>query len=296
MERFELVGSRVGGYRQCSECSQSLRLGYLRDGYFTNDGGNTFGRAAKWNGSGWTPLGSGPNGPADGIPNFRDIAVSGTNVYVSGYWHTANHQFLGGFVSKWNGSSWSEPASGMDQVVETLAVKGSDLYAGGGFTLIGGTPANRIAKWNGSSWSVVGSGMNSTVGALAVSGTDVYAGGWFTTAGGTPVNHVAKWNGSGWSAVGGMPIDPLPGGLLQLLRPIGTTGLTIWRYRALIFTRRAAGGMTTGKEPDLLQNGAAPVGWSCRGCGAVRSMLSPLQAPKFSPEVRHRHRRRIIII
>jgi hypothetical protein len=90
-----------------------------------------------------------------------------------------------------------------------LAVSGSDLYVGGGFTTAGGSGANYVAKWNGSSWSALGSGMGGNIlysypgiSAVAVSGTNLYAGGVFTTAGGSGANYVAKWNGSSWSALG----------------------------------------------------------------------------------------------
>jgi hypothetical protein len=86
--------------------------------------------------------------------------------------------------------------------VNALAVSGTDLYAGAGFTTAGGVPANCIAKWDGSAWSALGSGMNNIVYGLVVSGTDLYAGGYFTTAGGVPANSIAEWNGSAWSALG----------------------------------------------------------------------------------------------
>ena len=104
---------------------------------------------------------------------------------------------------KWNGSSWSALGSGINNGVEALAVSGSTLYAGGGFTTAGGSAATNIAQWNGSSWSALGSGMNSGVFALAVSGSTLYAGGDFTTAGSdTNANHIGQWNGSSWSALG----------------------------------------------------------------------------------------------
>jgi hypothetical protein len=76
--------------------------------------------------------------------------------------------------------------------VSALAVSGSNLYAGGGFTTAGGSAANSIAKWNGSSWTALGSGMNYDVHALAVSGSDLYAGGVFTTAGGKVSAYIAR--------------------------------------------------------------------------------------------------------
>ena len=73
-------------------------------------------------------------------------------------------------------------------------MSGTDLYAGGIFTISGGTAANGIAKWDGSAWSVLGSGMNNGVTALAVSGTNLYAGGGFSTAGNKVSGFAAKAN------------------------------------------------------------------------------------------------------
>ncbi|HTL54975.1 MAG TPA: hypothetical protein VL361_04815 [Candidatus Limnocylindrales bacterium] len=163
---------------------------------------------AKWNGSVWSALGSGLDGPVE------SLAVSGSNVYAGGNFATA-----GGIaatnIAKWNGNAWSALGSGMAGEVEypprsvsALAVSGSDLYAGGNFTNAGGITANYIAKWDGSAWSALGSGMGGGVqyppigvSALAVSGSDLYAGGNFTTAGGTTANYIAKWDGSAWSAL-----------------------------------------------------------------------------------------------
>jgi len=95
-----------------------------------------------------------------------------------------------------------------DTALYSLAVSGSNVYAGGYFRTAGGSVANYIAKWNGNSWSVLGSGMGGiafpSVHCLVVSGSDLYAGGIFnydylTT---TNLNYVAKWNGSSWSALG----------------------------------------------------------------------------------------------
>jgi hypothetical protein len=94
---------------------------------------------------------------------------------------------------------------GTDGLITALAVyddgSGPALYAGGGFTIAGGAPANRIARWDGSRWSALGSGMNATVNALAVyddgSGPALYAGCSFSSSPAV----VARWNGSSWSTV-----------------------------------------------------------------------------------------------
>ncbi len=98
--------------------------------------------------------------------------------------------------------TWSPLGTGVNGQVLDIVVKGTDVYAGGNFTIAGGVPANHIAKWNGTSWSALGTGVNGQVSSLAIIGTDVYVGGSFTNAGGITVNNIAKWNGTGWSALG----------------------------------------------------------------------------------------------
>ena len=101
--------------------------------------------------------------------------VSGTDVYVGGrLYYPATFQNRG-FVYKWNGLTWAELGSGMTNAdswlsgsVNSLALLGGEVYAGGYFTLAGGTPANRIAKWNGTNWSPLGTGMNGSVQALTI--------------------------------------------------------------------------------------------------------------------------------
>lgn len=138
--------------------------------------------------------------------------------------------------------AWSELGSGASRDVYALAADASgNVYAGGGFTTAGGSPANYVAKWNGSTWTAL-PGMSgdvyslatdavgnvyaggafgvvkwngsawSSIGSIGSTGyvvslaTDasgnVYAGGYFTTVNGDPFSNVAKWNGSSWSALG----------------------------------------------------------------------------------------------
>src|SRR2546423_6746080 len=97
--------------------------------------------------------------------------------------------------------NWTSLGSGLNNTVQALAVSGSDLYAGGKFTMAGSSTVNYIAKWNGTTWSALGSGVNGYVRALVVSGTNLYVGGDFTMAGATTLNHIARWNGSSWSAL-----------------------------------------------------------------------------------------------
>jgi hypothetical protein len=153
-------------------------------------------------------------------------------------------------------ADWSALGSGMsglasfDPYVYALAVNGTNLYAGGGFTTAGGVPANCIAKWDGSVWAALGSGLNGPVSALAVSGANLYVGGGFTTAGGVPATNIAKWNGSAWSALGS--------GINGAVEALAVSGTNL--YAGGEFT--TAGGMPVNAIAKW--NGSA---WSALGSG-----------------------------
>ncbi len=165
----------------------------------------TYDGVAKWDGTSWSMSLDGSSIPA--LEVFDD--GSGAALYAA-------HQFSG-YISRWNGTTWSTLASTPNQYVLALKVfddgSGPALYAAGWFSSAGGVPTNRIAKWDGTSWSPLGSGLGTgsalqgqQVHALAVfddgDGQQLYAAGTFLSAGGSSVNRVAKWNGLSWSALG----------------------------------------------------------------------------------------------
>jgi len=174
-------------------------------GGFTNAGGVSANCIAEWNGSSWSALGSGMSHFIE-TPFVSALTVSGTNLFAAGNFSTAGG-VSANCIAEWNGSSWSALGSGMsgedgNTFVNSLALVGTNLFAGGYFTTAGGVPANYVAEWNGSSWSVLGSGFNSYMNAFVVSGNNLFAGGWFTTAGGVSASCIAQWNGYSWSALG----------------------------------------------------------------------------------------------
>ncbi len=167
----------------------------------------------KWDGSVWSPLGSGVNGMVSAL------TVRGTNLYVGGEFTEAGGVSGRNHVAKWmiggvNDEAWSALGSGVGDKVHALATTETDLYVGGAFTEAGGVSGrNHIAKWalggaDDGAWSALGAGVSSTVHALTATDTDLYVGGGFTMAGGASgYKSIAKWtlggvDNSDWHALG----------------------------------------------------------------------------------------------
>jgi len=170
-------------------------------GDFTIAGTVRASKIARWNGTNWSPLGSGMDQSVNALAWWNGQLYAGGNFTVAGG-TPVNH------IATWNGSTWSALGLGITgggPVVYALAA-GSVLYAGGDFTTAGGNPAQCMAQWNGGTWSPIGNAFPNTsaVLALAVSGTTLYAAG-FDIAVGTNLNDivaVAQCQAGIWSRIG----------------------------------------------------------------------------------------------
>ncbi|MBI5362600.1 MAG: hypothetical protein HZA53_05425 [Planctomycetes bacterium] len=179
-------------------------------GAFARASGTTAQRIARWNGNGWSPLGTGVNSTVSALAAHASAPGGERELYAGGDF-TAAGGLAADHIARWNGSAWSALGTGMPEAVYALCSfddgTGPALYAGGRFLVAGGTTAWHVARWNGTSWSDVGGGIAGTfVSALAVhddgGGPALYAAGWFSSAGGTSASNVARWNGTSWSALG----------------------------------------------------------------------------------------------
>src|SRR5262249_38773986 len=117
-------------------------------GEFTAAGGVVATGIAKWDGTGWSALGSGLAGAhpivAVGSRTVFDDG-SGPALYAGGDF-TAAGSVAAIDIAAWNGTSWSAVGTGsgnsLDASVNALTVfddgSGPALYAGGGFVTAGG--------------------------------------------------------------------------------------------------------------------------------------------------------------
>jgi len=196
-------------------------------GYLNGAGGIAAPGIVQWDGQAWSGLGSGLGGGVECMLVHDD--GGGPALFVGGSFGSAGGIVANG-IAKWNGEQWMSigGAAGGGATVWSLAVYddglggGPQLHAGGSFTSIGGTAANRIAKWNGTSWSALGSGVGAagaSVYAMVVHNDgsggrpSLYIGGFFSSAGGIPASRIARWDGTAWSALG----SGVTGGNVQAL-------------------------------------------------------------------------------
>lgn len=171
-------------------------------GEFASADGVLVNNIAHWNGTNWTPMGSGVSG------RVNAIALWGTDVIAAGTFTNAGG-LPANLIARWDGNAWSSLGNGIVGTrVEALAVDESGLlYAGGEFTTAGGVSAANIASWDGANWSALGTGLRNDpfaawALAIATRGANVIAGGFFTDAGGVNVSCLALWNGLAWRDVG----------------------------------------------------------------------------------------------
>lgn len=151
------------------------------------------------------------NPSATGTIIIKAIASYGDYIYFAGTFQDFAGISAADRIVRYNrrtGVYTAVGASGANDIINALVVDARGyLYAGGEFTSIGGTSANRVAVWDGTAWSALGGGLTGGVSpgcyALAIDATGaLYAGGFFTTAGGGAAANIAKWNGATWAALG----------------------------------------------------------------------------------------------
>ena len=161
-------------------------------GFFTEAGGVPATHVTQWDGTAWSALGDGLEGPVYAFAPFAGGVVAGGFFTASGSSPVA-------YIGSWDGSKWHALGGGMDNTVTSSAVRDSELFAAGFFTVADGKPAQYIARWDGQQWSALGAGLPWPIYTLALQNGKLVAGGENQ---GPPRSLVWEWDGTTWSPVG----------------------------------------------------------------------------------------------
>jgi len=171
-------------------------------GDFQTAGGVPANRIARWNGTSWSPLGSGIECCVLGLAVFDD--GNGPALYAGGNFSSAGGMPNTQRLARWDGSAWSSVGFGSSGTIAELLVfddgaNGEQLYLGGTFLSAGGVPARNLARWDGTSWSEVGGGLNDDVNHLTLledaahGGPALVVAGRFTDADVTGDSYLTRW-------------------------------------------------------------------------------------------------------
>jgi len=192
--------TRIGGMADGAVLTVEGYLGEIAaGGLFTEYGGQSASRIARWNGSQWTSLGLGATNaqPGDAVKSLR---VHNGQLIAAGKFGQMDGQSMGN-VAAWNGFFWSSLGSGITynnfNSASRLELFNGDLVVVGQFSAVGGVLAPYAARWNGVAWGPFLEGINGRVRAFLNTGTTLYAGGDLDFSwSGASFNHLVGWNGS----------------------------------------------------------------------------------------------------
>jgi hypothetical protein len=198
--RYEIQGVDIGYVKALAVYNGNL----IAAGYFNEAGGLAAEHIAQWDGTSWSPLGTGiPDDAYLHGPHF--MTVYGGDLVVAGRFYEAGGVAVQ-HIARWDGASWYAVGGGVSGTAFTdivgLLVHDGKLVVGGSFSEAGGISAPNIAAWDGSAWAAFGPGMDSIVESLLGYDGDLVAGGRFTDAGGVAAACIACWDGAAWSAMG----------------------------------------------------------------------------------------------
>ncbi len=176
-------------------------------GHFDSVDMQSVSNIAKWDGTKWTPVGTGTN------DDVLVIKEHNNELYIGGYFVFAAQAGQQYRIAKLKGNDFETVGTiGLGDAskrwgIETMVTYKGDLYAGGYFNVLesGQTIANHIARWDGTSWSTIknlGVGVASTsvnpVRSLVEYNGLLYVGGQFFAAGQVAAPNLATWDGAGW--------------------------------------------------------------------------------------------------
>ncbi len=155
-------------------------------GGFQSAGGIPAGQIACWDGSIWTPLGTGLNNSAWELEVFQDY------LYVGGAFNSAGGLTARG-MARWDGANWSTLSTTANFFnVSGLEVYNGKLHIGGTFGLVAPSTIPGYVIWDGQALLQPDIPLNGRMSGISQTGDSVMFTGGFTTIGGEMSAFVAR--------------------------------------------------------------------------------------------------------
>ncbi|MCH7797378.1 MAG: hypothetical protein IID28_02895 [Planctomycetes bacterium] len=174
-------------------------------GFFDTAGATPAMNVARWDGKGWSALGSGLDTSVDALAWFDD--GGGPALYAAGAFTIGGQS---ADVARFNGRAWTPLATGLELYGNALVVhddgRGPALFVAGTMPVAEADNLGAVARWDGLAWTQVGDTFDSPISELGVfdvgGGPVLGASGPFEHVGQTLVAHIAAWDGASWTPLG----------------------------------------------------------------------------------------------
>lgn len=134
-------------------------------GDFDDYSGTVLNNIARWDGTGWSPLGTGVDG------KINDLDVLDGQLIVGGDFSEAGGNTNCQNIAIWSGSSWVAMETGLTggfNGVRKLLVFGSQLFAGGDFDGSASVNSPNVIKWKNGSWSALPTTVSEPIGEMGI--------------------------------------------------------------------------------------------------------------------------------
>lgn len=164
-------------------------------GRFSSSGSTTAQGIARWNGSAWSPVGTGID-HQQRTPHC--VVVQGNGDILVGGAFRAKGLAQGSRLTEFRGTTWQAIGPGLDEGANRLCVDSNDdLWVSGPFTRIGDIAANGLARWDGVTWHDESQGLPSVVDTVVVAADGTVTG--ITNE--FPNNNVLQRSGGVWQTL-----------------------------------------------------------------------------------------------
>jgi len=182
-------------------------------GYFLSIGATPVNRVVKWNGTTWSSVGTGINGPNDRVEELAVVDLgTGPQLYVGGQFSSAGGSAATGIALLEAGDwvPWGELGGGFYPYAPVVsAISGFDDGAGSAlYSAVADDEfhANlRVARWTGSDWASIGSAQGSLLADLFAfddgTGSALYVAGGFNGVGGVTSPNVVRFRNGIWESL-----------------------------------------------------------------------------------------------
>jgi len=168
----------------------------LVGGRFVFAGDRRAGGLARWDGTGWSPVGGGTDGDVRALAYWNGLLVVGGGFRHAGAVEAAS-------IATWDGVQWRALGAGFPNGgISAMVDYNGTLIAGGYFNYSGERQVYNVARWDGTLWQPMRFGVWGGVEDLVVYDGDLLAGGNIGWDGRTHVGPVVRWTGEVWETYG----------------------------------------------------------------------------------------------